>query len=60
MSGSFVCIQCGSTFEYRAALEGHWEADGHGPAQIQQKQIEKARESIRPVHSATVQRRRRK
>jgi hypothetical protein len=55
---SHLCVQCGDTFEFRAELELHWEAETHGPAATQQAQLDRARASVHPVESATVQRRR--
>jgi hypothetical protein len=49
---SFVCIQCGATFERKTApgmtpsLQKHWAANGHGPKNTQDIQIERAKSNL--------------
>ena len=48
----FVCFECGARFALRAgvgadgSLEGHWRTAGHGPRQVQEDAIDRARFSL--------------
>lgn len=47
----YVCLECGLRFAQRSgaaptSLEAHWRATGHGPRQVHEDAIDRARFSL--------------
>jgi nitrate reductase beta subunit len=39
----YVCVTCGETWTARDGLEQHWEAEKHGPEDVQRQRLLGAR-----------------